>query len=364
MKFVFIALIYFACFSIHAETRKYSNEFLSIGVGARALGMANVQTAIVNDVTSGFWNPAGLNLVKNDFQLALMHAEYFAGIGKYDYGSVAIPIKDQSRVVGLSIIRFGVDNIPNTLFLVEPNGSINYNNITSFSVADYAFLFSYAQKIKIKEKEIKVGANTKIVHRRAGDFARAWGFGLDFGAQYELKNWKFGLMAKDITSTFNAWSFSFTDEEKDVLLSTGNELPESSIEITLPRVILGAAYYKAFAQDKFGILAATDIDLTTDGKRNTLVKTNLVSIDPKIGIEANYKKFVFLRFGMGNIQKATRDFTDETITLVQPNIGMGLKIRNFYIDYALSRLNTSLPVYSHFFSLKVDIDKSTKVAEF
>ena len=67
---------------VFAQTNapKYSNEFLSIGVSARALGMSNSVVASVNDVTGGYWNPAALNLIQSDIQLGLMHSEYFAGI--------------------------------------------------------------------------------------------------------------------------------------------------------------------------------------------------------------------------------------------------------------------------------------------
>jgi hypothetical protein len=51
--------------------------------------MASAQVASVNDGTAGYWNPAGLVYVKDNPQVNLMHAEYFAGIGKYDFGSVA-----------------------------------------------------------------------------------------------------------------------------------------------------------------------------------------------------------------------------------------------------------------------------------
>ena len=131
-----------------AQFRKYSNEFLNIGAGARGLGMGSAQVASVNDATAGYWNPAGLVGVKDNPNINLMHAEYFAGIGKYDYGSIAIPIQENRRTIGLSLLRFAVDDIPNTLFLVEPDGSINYNNIQTFSSADYAFLFSFAQNLK------------------------------------------------------------------------------------------------------------------------------------------------------------------------------------------------------------------------
>ena len=134
-----------ACVS---QVRKYSNAFLDIGVGGRGLAMSSAQVATVRDATAGFWNPAALARVKNNINLSLMHSEYFAGIAKYDYGSVAVPFKDKQRVIAFSMIRFAVDDIPNTLELFEDDGTINYDNIKSFSVGDYSFMFSFAQKFK------------------------------------------------------------------------------------------------------------------------------------------------------------------------------------------------------------------------
>jgi hypothetical protein len=167
-----------------AQFRKYSNEFLNIGAGARGLAMGSAQIASVNDATAGYWNPAGLTGVKDNPNINLMHAEYFAGIGKYDYGSFAIPVQENKRTLGFSLLRFAVDDIPNTLFLVEPDGSINYNNIQTFSSADYAFLFSFAQNIReTEEQQFSFGVNAKIIHRKVGSFATAWGFGIDAGLQ-------------------------------------------------------------------------------------------------------------------------------------------------------------------------------------
>ena len=42
---------------------KYAGEFLSLGVGGRALGMGGASVALANDVTAGYWNPAGLALL-------------------------------------------------------------------------------------------------------------------------------------------------------------------------------------------------------------------------------------------------------------------------------------------------------------
>lgn len=68
------------------QFRKYSNEFLNIGAGARGMGMGGAQVASTKDATSGYWNPAALTAVQDHPSISLMHAEYFAGIGKYDFG--------------------------------------------------------------------------------------------------------------------------------------------------------------------------------------------------------------------------------------------------------------------------------------
>src|SRR3954463_15089699 len=81
------------------QFRKYSNEFLNIGAGARGLAMGGAQVATVDDGTAGYWNPAGLVGVKDVPSINLMHAEYFAGIGKYEFGSLAIPLRDERRVI-------------------------------------------------------------------------------------------------------------------------------------------------------------------------------------------------------------------------------------------------------------------------
>jgi hypothetical protein len=345
-------------FSAQAQNvRKYSNEFLSIGVGARGLAMSSSVTSSVDDVTATYWNPAGLTQIRNNFQLSVMHAEYFAGIAKLDYGAVAIPLKDQKRVIGISMIRFAVDDIPNTLNLFEDDGSINYDNIKSFSVGDYAFNLSYAQKTAIPG--LSFGGNFKLIYRKAGSFANAWGFGLDAGAQYQVKRFRVGLMARDITGTFNAWNYSFTDDEKEVLAATGNEIPSSSLEITLPRVILGLGYEFAI-KNKFFILPEFNFDMTTDGKRNVLLKTNSVSIDPRFGLELNYNRIVYLRGGVGNIQKSTDDL-GKAITTFQPTIGGGIRIKSVAIDYAFTDIgNTSEALYSHVFSINLGINKRKK----
>ncbi len=334
---------------------KYSNEFLAIGVGADALGLGNAVVANTGSVNSGYWNPAGLTQVDKWLDVGLMHSEYFAGIAKYDYLGLAHSIDDRSTI-GLSAIRFGVDDIPNTTQLIDNEGNIDYDKITTFTAADYGFLFSYARKLNIEG--LSVGGSFKVIHRKVGDFAKSWGFGLDAGAQYQKGNhWKFGLMLRDVTSTFNAWIFTLDDITKEVFIRTDNVIPENGLELTLPRIILGT--HGKYPLGKKGLYASgeLDLDITTDGRRNTLIRSGVFSVDPHLGIEFGFKNYVAIRAGVTNLQYV-KDFDDTKSLNIQPNIGIGLNLKSFYIDYAFTDIgDASVALYSHVISLRVLLNK-------
>jgi len=334
-------------------TPKYSNEFLSIGVSAGALGMSNAVVAGVDDVTAGYWNPAGLINVSDFLQVSAMHSEYFAGIAKYDYLSLAKPLDDKSTA-GFTFIRFGVDDIPNTTQLIDTDGNIDYDKITTFTAADYAFIFSYARKMPIKG--LSVGGNFKVVYRHVGDFAKSFGFGLDASAIYKKgDHWKFGAMFRDVTTTFNAWSFDLDDQMKETFQITGNTIPENGLEITLPKLILGAQF-KTDIYKHLYIATEIDIDLNTDGKRNVLIRANPISLDPHWGMELGYGKWAAVRFGIGNFTWIKNSDATESLTL-QPNIGLGVGFKNIKIDYAFTDIgDASVAQYSHVFSLRFIIN--------
>lgn len=357
----FFAALLTLAVTAKAQFRKYSNEFLNIGAGARGLAMGSAQVASVKDGTAGYWNPAGLVGVKDNPSINIMHAEYFAGIGKFEYGSLSIPIQENSRTLGISLLRFAVDDIPNTLFLVEPDGSINYNNIQTFSSADYALLLSYAQKIQdFEEGHLSFGVNAKIIRRTVGKFAGAWGFGLDAGMQYHNGPLQLGVVARDVTTTFNAWSFRFTEKEKQVLYLTNNEIPVKSTELTAPRLILGGGY-RFDISESVKLLAEANLAFTFDGKRNTLLSSKAVSVDPSVGLETSISDVFYVRAGVTNFQKGLADgdtLNQKKVWIYQPSLGAGFKLKNLSIDYAYSNLaNQSNPLYTHVFSLRINLVK-------
>mgnify|MGYP000603102337 CR=1 FL=1 len=330
--------------------RKYSNEFMNIGVDAAALGRANTAVASTADVNSGYWNPAGL-IHLEDHQVSLMHANYFANIAQYDYIAYASPIDDRSAW-GISMIRFGVDDILNTTELIDSEGNIDYNRISLFSTADYGFTFSYARKLTVPG--FQYGVNAKIIRRVIGKFANSWGFGFDVGLQLEKNDWQFGLMVRDITTTYNVWSIDEQEYQKvaNAIPGENQELPEST-EITAPKIQLGVAKKFNIHYD-YSILAAANMNMRLT-KTNDILATDAVSIDPALGFEFGYTDLVFLRAGVGNFQKVTQIDNTEKVGF-QPNIGVGFKYKGIQIDYALTDLgNQSTALYSNIFSVKVEL---------
>jgi hypothetical protein len=279
-----------------------------------------------------------------------MYSSYFAGIANYNYAAFAMPIDKQSAL-GISLIRFGVDDILNTTELIDSNGNIDFNRISLFSAADYAFTVSYARNLIFKD--LYLGVNAKVVRRNIGDFANSWGFGFDAGIQFERGNWKFGLMVRDITTTFNIWSID-EDEFATVqgaIPGQNQELPETT-EITKPKVQFGVA--RTFDIGRFfHLLSEINLNLRF-AQTNDIISTSFGSIEPAVGFQLDYENFVFLRAGVGNIQNTT-EFDGSNSVSVQPNFGVGFTFKGIQIDYALTNIGSvGNALFSNIFSVKID----------
>ncbi|WP_456243508.1 putative type IX sorting system protein PorV2 [Tenacibaculum amylolyticum] len=349
MKIRLLYCLLFYSLISSGQFRNYSNEFLNIGVDAAALGMSKAVVATSNDVNATYWNPAGLTEIE-DYQGSLMHASYFSGIATYNFAGVALPIDKQSAV-GFSIIRFGVDDILNTTELIDSQGNIDFNRINLFSAADYAFNISYGRKLLLDG--FSIGGNAKIVRRIIGDFATSWGFGFDLGIQFQKNNWKFGLMARDITTTFNTWAINETEFEKiqNAIPGQNQELPETT-EITKPKLQVGVARNFTIGR-YFNLLTEVDLNMRF-AETNDIISTGFVSIDPAFGFQLDYDKIVFLRVGAGNFQNI-REFDNSQSLSVQPNFGLGFTYKGVQIDYALTNIGSvGNALFSNIFSIKFD----------
>lgn len=351
-----IAALLILPFSMLAQTAKYSNDFLNIGVGAKWMAMGNTGVATSSDVEAAYWNPAGLTGLNRTFEVGAMHASYFAGMASYNHlGFAHRP--DTLSAMAFTAIRFGVDDIPNTTDLIDADGNFSYDRLKLFSVADYAFLLSYARKLPIQG--LSIGGNAKVIYRNVGKFANAWGFGIDVGAQYQRNGWQFGANFRDVSTTINIWSFNPDELEITIGDSTFNRTPDSSLEITLPQLTLGVA--RSFAINKdINLIAEFNSIFFFDGQRNTPLSTSFASIEPRLGVEISYINLLFVRAGVNNLQRVT-EFDDKTTIIIQPNLGLGIHFKGISLDYALTNVGgVGFARYSNIFSLRWEFNSFAK----
>ena len=306
---LFVALIGSNNTFAQGSGNKYAGEFLSIGVGGRALGMGGAFVALVNDVTAGYWNPALLSKI-NYPQLSLMHDARFGNLVNYNYGGIAVPF-GKNASLGFSVIVMGVDDIPDTRnALIDLNGNgrldpgerLDPDKITSFNTSDYAFYLTYAKRHTDK---FSYGANLKILRRNIAEES-AWGLGFDVGASYTLFNrLLLGANLQDITTTYMTWT-------------TGKK------EVITPTAKLGAAYQLEFL--KGTLTPAMDFDVRFENRRSSAnAHIGPVSFDFHGGLEYTFKNLFSVRAGYNDIGNLT--------------LGAGIKLPKINIDYSFAKFD-------------------------
>ncbi len=290
---------------------KYAGEFIALGVGGRALALGGAYVALANDVTAGYWNPAGLARI-NYPQIALMHDEQFGSLVNHDYGAVAIPVGPRASI-GFSLIRLGVDDIPDTRNAgVDINGNLTYDpaqfsrvdpdRVTYFNAADYALYFTYARRYS---DDFMYGANVKLIRRELGE-ASATGIGFDIGIWYTpMDNLVLGANLQDVTTTFLAWS-------------TGRN------ELISPTMKVGSAYFIEALGGRFA--PAVDFDIRFENRKYAaLAHLGPMSFDLHTGLEFQFKDLVALRMGYSDVKQLT--------------MGAGVHFPKLNIDYSFAKFD-------------------------
>lgn len=301
--FVLTAVVLpFTTASAATGVAKYAGEFISLGVGGRALGMGGAFVALANDVTAGYWNPAGLSHI-NYPQVALMHDEQFGSLVNYDYGAVALPFGTNASW-GLSVIRLGVDDIPDTrnagVFVDGVFSRVDPDRVTYFNASDWAFYLTYSKK---QSDDFSYGANVKIIRRELGD-ASATGIGFDIGLWYTpFDNLVLGANLQDITTTLMAWN-------------TGTN------ELISPNLKVGSAYFIEAWGGKFA--PAVDFDIRFENRRYaSTLNLGPVSMDLHTGLEYQFKELVAFRVGYSDVKQMT--------------FGAGVQLPKLNVDYTFAK---------------------------
>ncbi len=320
MRTVFLVIIVFLTTAISSFSQtvvaKYAGEFISIGIGGRPLGMGGAFTAVANDISSAYYNPAGLaNL--NYPQISLMHDERFGNLVNYNYAALAIPYGSEYSF-GVSVMRLGVDNIFDTrnalidrvtgqviYDITLPSAKIDPSKVKEFSNQDWVVYLSGAKK---GFDNFDFGANVKIIYRTIGEDYTATGIGVDIGALYRPYNFlTFGANLQDATTTLVAWS-------------TGRN------ELISPTLKLGSAATTELWL--FKLTGAVDFDVRFENRKfASQFNMGPVSMDPHLGVELGFKNLFAVRGGYNDVKQFT--------------FGAGVRLPKLNIDYTFARFNMS-----------------------
>jgi hypothetical protein len=305
-----------------------ANDFLEIGGFAAGQSLGNADGAYISGAEAGHCNPAGLPTGDEKYDFAFLHNRYMGGMATQNMLSAACQT-DSLTAMGATLVRVGVDDIQNTLHLFDPDGNINYDNITYFSVADYALYLSFGRRLR-RIPALTLGGNVKLIYRHEGDFANAYGFGIDLAARYSWQRLSCAAVLRDATTTFDFWSVN-ESEFDSAYLATGNTVPESRMEQRSPSLNLSAAYRMQRGDFRAAAMAA----LRTYFGYNTqyIVHSNFASIDPALGVELSYRDLVMVRGGISDFQHDNA-LNISHKTSARPSIGAGLRLYGFRIDYA------------------------------
>ncbi|MFO7891652.1 MAG: PorV/PorQ family protein [bacterium] len=227
----------------HISCGDYTADFLNIGVGARAVGMGSAFSSVSNDVSSFYWNPAGIAFLKKPVIGGMYGAQFGSfndPLGSYHYLGGALPLPGSGGVISINWVRLSVNDIP---VYSELAGDDFWDRLRNHSLrpsgeaegfihdTEDAFFFTFALMNKFSldlgwdyhEVAVKmpVGINIKWIQQSLGKH-EAKCIGIDIGTiiQFPLSDFfqsdkfgilNFGLNIQDITETSLKWDTEHAD---------------------------------------------------------------------------------------------------------------------------------------------------------
>lgn len=300
------------------QAGKYAGEFLSEGVGARALAMGGAYVAVADDATANYWNPAGLSLLGGP-EIGVTHVSMFDDLAKYDALTLSMPV-GRGFGLGLSWIRLGIDGIPRYGQLqgtsLERTGQAHPEWRSTgqaegfFDDTEQAYIFSFGKRLDfdvflgggltpvVFPIQLSFGASGKYLSQSLDD-KTATGQGIDLGLlmRFSLTPEAGGASARLVSLGFG-------------LHNLGTKLTwdtESDYQDEVARNLrFGLAFTQEMSTLSSAVILAAELDDQYDQEFH-------------YGGEYSYKDMIFLRGGAD-----VGDFT----------AGAGLKMYMFRLDYA------------------------------
>jgi hypothetical protein len=304
-------------------------QFLKIGVGARGTGMAGAFSAISNDVTSVYWNPAGLADVKN-YAADLTTTFYFAGMN-HNFAGMVLPISDKFRAA-VSFTSFSSGDI-NVTSTDRPDGTGGIYNVNDISIG-----LSFAGYLT---EQFSFGVTAKFV-QHAFTTMTAGGIVFDVGTRYNtgFNGLLLGFAISGLGSKQSYDGAAVTQQHQPI-----SGLPVSPLDMNMltSSFNLPLVFRAGLGLDMFNGTLSDKPEVDEDG---TVIHKWLVSGDfetysdvPEqfaIGTEYTFREFVSFRagyrighdqFGLAGgigLKYDSGDFQGSVDYSINPTVNLGL----------------------------------------
>jgi len=287
---------------------------LNIDAGVRGVGMGSAFVSVSDDISSTYWNPAGIARMKGG-QAAFSNTRWIADIG-LNHAAVAVPLSGIGTL-GVSALFLTMDEMERTTPL-EPEGTGEM-----FSAGSYAFALSYGRNLTDR---FSIGFNVKYVSERIFH-SNAQGFALDVGTLFEtqLEGLRIGM---SISNYGTKMQLSGRDllVQKDIDPTVSGNNPNINANLQTEKYDLPLLFRVGMSIDVLKGIGDSNLILSLDALHpNDDVET------VNTGVEYVYRRMLSLRAGYKSLFSTD---SEEGLTF-----GAGVQMRMFgttslFVDYA------------------------------
>ena len=223
-------ILFFPIYSYADSVSTTGVQFLKIPAGVRGAGMGGMFTAVADDISTTYWNTAGLAQL-DKIELNLLHVSYFAGTS-YEFAGFALPLSPGSTL-GLST---SFDFIPSF-------NSTNNPSAIPGSANDLAIALGYGQNFG---ENFSIGIGGKYVTSNLVN-STATGAAIDAGLLLytSQRDWTLGLSVQNVGQISNFGQYA--SQEK------------------LPTVYRGGIVYRFQPLNPTHFLLGVDVEKPIDG---------------------------------------------------------------------------------------------------
>ncbi|MBL7128978.1 MAG: type IX secretion system protein PorQ [Ignavibacteria bacterium] len=291
----FLLIVSFLLSSNLSSQNKSTYNFLTLNVDARSSALSGSVEAIVNDVNSIYYNPAGLSTLENP-QGSVGFFKYLLDINS---GSAAYSQKYKDIGyfgIGIRYINYGsFEKYDET-----------YTNTGTFNANDIAISIGYANKYI---ERLHYGVNAKFIYSSYDEYSST-AIAADLGLMYQIPEYmlNIGISLLNIGTQLDPYVNTREELPLDLRIGFNKKLEY------LPLTFSAALHNLAADEDKF-----------FDRFKNVTV-----------GGEFELNEYVNLRIGYNNQHRQDLK-TGSTIGIGGFSAGFGVRLKNMYlIDYSFN----------------------------